>query len=102
MRTCEQVPRDQTRLFDEILYGWYLKRKLARRYYSRAWQGEQTRHKFRIKRWKKVNRLDIHIFFASIDYAYQPQEIIDLLKKSKKFSNFSVKMLKKTKPFKFG
>jgi len=55
MKTCEQVPREQTRLFDEILYGWYEKRKLARRYYSRAWQGEQTRHKFRIKRWKRNN-----------------------------------------------
>lgn len=57
MKTCEQVPREQTRLFDEILYGWYEKRKLARRYYSRAWQGEQTRHKWRIKRMKSCKRM---------------------------------------------
>ena len=60
MKTCEQVPREQTRLFDEILYGWYEKRKLARRYYSRAWQGDLSRHQWRIKRMKRTPRLTKH------------------------------------------
>jgi hypothetical protein len=56
MKTCEQVK--DTRLFDKLLFGLYQKRGLARRFYSRSYQGEQTRHKFRIKRMKHTPRLN--------------------------------------------
>jgi hypothetical protein len=33
---------------------------LARRYYSRAWQGDLSRHQWRIKRMKRTPRLTKH------------------------------------------